>query len=83
MKHLRNDGVNSLSIDKMIMNLTREIMVNNSVKLAQFKLAQHRVQGTRSKLNIFEVAQLLDAIRTAEQMKSAPSNSIFHSISMN
>ena len=49
----------------MIMNLTREIMVNNSVKLAQFKLAQHRVQGTRSKLNIFEVAQLLDAIRTA------------------
>jgi len=52
-------------------------MVNNSVKLAQFKLAQHRVQGTRSKLNIFEVAQLLDAIRTAEQMGEELSGSFF------
>jgi len=58
-------------------------MINNTVKLAQYKLSQHRVQGTKSKLNIFEVAQLMDSIKMAEQMKNMPSNSIFHSIHMN
>jgi hypothetical protein len=58
-------------------------MINNTVKLAQYKLSQHRVQGTKSKLNIFEVAQLMDSIKMAEQIKDAPSNSIFHSIHMN
>jgi hypothetical protein len=58
-------------------------MINNTVKLAQYKLSQHRVQGTKSKLNIFEVAQLMDSIKMAEQMKNIPSNSIFHSIHMN
>lgn len=58
-------------------------MINNTVKLAQYKLSQHRVQGTKSKLNIFEVAQLMDSIKSAEQMKNIPSNSIFHSIHMN
>jgi hypothetical protein len=58
-------------------------MINNTVKLAQYKLSQHRVEGTKSKLNIFEVAQLMDSIKMAEQIKDAPSNSIFHSIHMN
>lgn len=58
-------------------------MINNTVKLAQYKLSQHRLQGTKSKLNIFEVAQLMDSIKMAEQMKNIPSNSIFHSIHMN
>jgi hypothetical protein len=58
-------------------------MINNTVKLAQYKLSQHRVEGTKSKLNIFEVAQLMDSIKMAEQIKEAPSNSIFHSIHMN
>ena len=58
-------------------------MINNTVKLAQYKLSQHRVQGTKSKLNIFEVAQLMDSIKMAEQMKNIPSNSFFHSIHMN
>jgi hypothetical protein len=65
------------------MNLIAENMINNTVKLAQYKLSQHRVQGTKSKLNIFEVAQLMDSIKMAEQMKNIPSNSIFHSIHMN
>jgi hypothetical protein len=65
------------------MNLIAENMINNTVKLAQYKLSQHRVQGTKSKLNIFEVAQLMDSIKNAEQMKNIPSNSIFHSIHMN
>jgi hypothetical protein len=58
-------------------------MINNTVKLAQYKLSQHRLQGTKSKLNIFEVAQLMDSIKTAEQIQNVPSNSIFHSIQMN
>jgi hypothetical protein len=58
-------------------------MINNTVKLAQYKLSQHRVQGTKSKLNIFEVAQLMDSIKMAEQIQNAPSNSIFHSMNMN
>lgn len=65
------------------MNLIAENMINNTVKLAQYKLSQHRVQGTKSKLNIFEVAQLMDSIKMAEQIKNVQSNSIFHSIHMN
>jgi len=63
--------------------IKKEIMINNSLKLAQYKLAQHRVQGTKSKMNIHEVAKLMDAIKTAEQAKSVQQNSIFHSFSMN
>lgn len=58
-------------------------MINNSVKLAQYKLSQHRVQGTKSKLNIFEVAQLMDAIKNADQIRNVSVNSIFHEINMN
>jgi hypothetical protein len=58
-------------------------MINNTVKLAQYKLSQHRLQGTKSKLNIFEVAQLMDTIKTAEQIKNSTNNSIFYSIHPN
>ena len=65
------------------MNSIHKAMINNTVKLAQYKLAQHRVQGTKSKLNIFEVAQLMDSVRTAGQIKDQSAKSIFHSISLN
>ncbi len=58
-------------------------MINNSVKLAQYKLSQHRVQGTKSKLNIFEVAQLMDALKNADQISNVVSHSIFHTIHLN
>jgi hypothetical protein len=58
-------------------------MINNTVKLAQYKLAQHRVQGTKSKMNIFEVAQLMDAVRTSQQINEVQTKTIFHSISLN
>jgi hypothetical protein len=58
-------------------------MINNSVKIAQYKLSQHRLQGTKSKLNVFEVAQLMDAIKTAEQIKNTTNSSIFYSIHPN
>jgi hypothetical protein len=65
------------------MNLKIIDMINNSVKLAQFKLSQHRLQGTKSKLNIFEVAQLMDAIKNTEQMQTMQNNSIFYNIHSN
>lgn len=58
-------------------------MINNSVKLAQYKLSQHRVQGSKSKLSIFEVAQLMDAVRNAEQMRNVRSQSIFYAVNPN
>jgi len=65
------------------MNLITYDMISNTVKLAQYKLSQHKVQGKNSKLNIFEVANLMDAIRTAEQMKNVTNQNIFHSMSLN
>lgn len=58
-------------------------MISNSVKLAQYKLSQHRIQGTKSKLDIIEVAKLMDAIKTADQMKNTMNKSIFYSSHLN
>jgi hypothetical protein len=58
-------------------------MINNSVKLAQYKLQQHKLQGTKSKLNIFEVAQLMDDLKNVDKFNSLPFNSIFYGFSMN
>jgi hypothetical protein len=41
------------------------------------------LQGTKSKLNIFEVAQLMDDLKNVDKFKSLPFNSIFYGFSMN
>jgi hypothetical protein len=61
----------------------QKIMVNNAVKTAEYKLSQHRLQGTKSKLNIFEVAHLMDALRQSNQQKNTETTPIFYSVSMN
>ena len=65
------------------MKLIVKDMISNSVKLAQYKLSQHRLQGTKSKLNIFEVAQLMDAIKNADHNKNTQMSSVFYSIHPN
>ncbi len=55
-------------------------MINNSVKIAQYKLTQHRLQGEKSKLNIFEVAQLMDSIKISQQIKNSATSSVFYSV---
>ena len=55
-------------------------MINNSVKIAQYKLSQHRLQGEKSKLNIFEVAQLMDSIKISQQIKNSATGSVFYSV---
>jgi hypothetical protein len=65
------------------MILKANTMINNTVKAAQYKLSQHRLQGTKSKLNIIEVAHLMDAVRQSEQIQNTNKVSIFHSVSLN
>jgi len=41
-------------------------MINNAVKTAKFKLSQHKIQGEKSNLSIFQVARLMDTIKFGE-----------------
>ncbi len=58
-------------------------MKRDSVRLALFKLNQHRQKGTSSPLNIFEVAQLMDAIKFPDKNKELPFISSIGQISLN
>ena len=58
-------------------------MINNTIKTAKFKLTMHREKGTKSELSVFQVAELLDSIKRAENQKELKTNSIFNSISLN
>lgn len=66
------------------MQATKFSMINNNIRTAQFRIAQHRTQGVRSQLSIFDVANLLDQIKRAESF-AEPHNkpSIFQSIGFN
>ena len=66
-----------------VMNFTQNDMINNSIKVAEFKLNQHKSQGVKSTLDIFQVAQLMDTIKYAENIKRPMNSSIFYNISAN
>jgi len=51
-------------------------------KEAKLKLSAHREKGTNTSMSVFEVAELLDRIRTTKTNESFD-NSIFFSVSMN
>ncbi len=65
------------------MNLTLQDMINNTIKTAKFKLNMHRQKGIKSELSVFQVAELLDSIKRAEQQKESNPTSIFYSINLN
>ncbi|MGC6432599.1 MAG: hypothetical protein ACON4M_00225 [Crocinitomicaceae bacterium] len=65
------------------MNLNLNDMINNSIKIAQLKLNQHKTLGVNSSMNIFEVAELMDAIKFNAQIKKSTFKSIFYNISAN
>lgn len=69
--------------NKMVMNVTLNEMINNSIKLAEYKLNLHKVQGEKSELNVFEVAQLMDTIKYGQTVKNPQKTSIFYNISVN
>ena len=55
-------------------------MINNAVKSAKYKLAQHKVQGTNTNLSIFQVARLMDTVRRGEDGSSDHTRSVFFSL---
>lgn len=64
----------------MDMQTTQINMVQNAVKQAKYKLAQHRVQGQSSSLSIFQVARLMDTIKNGEGREQESQDSIFFSL---
>lgn len=38
-------------------------MIENKIESAKFKLSQHKVQGPKSTLSIFQVASLMDLVK--------------------
>lgn len=59
-------------------------MVRNQLSLAKYKLKLHQERGIASDLSIFEVAQLMDLIRTYESYnEGVQHNGIFFSFSNN
>lgn len=65
------------------MNVKTVEMINNSIKLAEYKLSQHKVQGVKSTLDVFQVAQLMDTIKYGDSVKRPQNSSIFYNISAN
>ena len=62
------------------MQFTGIDMNNNRIKTAKYKLSQHRVQGERSPLSIFQVAKLMDTINKANDQEEVNRNPIFFSM---
>jgi len=65
------------------MNFTKNDMINNSIKIAEFKLNQHKSSGIKSSLDIFQVAQLMDTIKYGANIRRPITTSIFYNISAN
>lgn len=65
------------------MNVKTVEMINNSIKLAEYKLSQHKVHGVKSTLDVFQVAQLMDTIKYGDSIKRPQNSSIFYNISAN
>ena len=65
------------------MNVTPIEMINNSIKLAELKLNQHKVEGVKSTLDVFQVAQLMDTIKYGNDVKRPHNSSIFYNINAN
>ena len=62
------------------MQLTNIDMIGNTIKRAKLKLSEHRVQGNDSKLNVYQVARLMDTVKNGERMEGDTSNSVLFSL---
>lgn len=65
-----------------VMTVYMQTLKNKSVQMAQSKLNKHREMGTKSQLNVFEVAQLMDTLKNANSA-SNQLESIFFSMNLN
>jgi len=64
------------------MTVYTQTLKNKSVEMAQSKLNKHREMGTKSQLNIFQVAELMDKVKNANS-ESNQHESIFFSVHLN
>ena len=55
-------------------------MINNKLKAAKFKLSQHRVQGAKSALSVFEVARLMDTVKRGVESSEDYQSNLFFSM---
>ena len=55
---------------------------HKSIQQAQNKLSKHRELGTRSDMDVFQVAQLMDTIKNAQNADAWPP-SIFYNVHLN
>ena len=62
------------------MQLTNFNMINNSIKNAKFKLSQHKIQGQETSLSIFQVAKLMDMVKSGEGREQSSNDSVFFSL---
>lgn len=62
-----------------MMQATNLNMIQNRIKNAQYKLAQHKAQGVKSSLSVFQVAQLMDTVKRGEELEEGNTHSIYFS----
>ena len=55
---------------------------NKSVQSAQSKLSKHKELGTKTNLNVFEVAELMDTLKFSDFQEETKSN-VFFSMNLN
>ncbi len=66
------------------MNVIAVNMLTNTIKTAEYKLSMHRKMGNKSKLNIFQVAELIDSVIKAKEIQNnKTTQSIFFGFSVN
>lgn len=52
-------------------------MIENKIKSAQYKLSQHKAQGVKSTLSIFQVASLMDLVKRGARVEETNSTNQF------
>lgn len=52
-------------------------MIENKIKSAQYKLSQHKAQGVKSTLSIFQVASLMDLVKMGTRVEDTSSSNQF------
>lgn len=52
-------------------------MIENKIKSAQYKLSQHKAQGVKSTLSIFQVASLMDIVKMGNRVEDTNSSNQF------
>jgi hypothetical protein len=55
----------------------------NTIGVAKEKLTQHRFMGTKSNLSIFQVAHLMDAVKSNSDSEKNQLPSLFFSVGLN